>query len=157
VNITAPMEIGICVGDLPRMMAFYEGLLGFRKISELVLNDHGARMSGLGEHGYTVVRLQTGYGERVKLVCPAQAPPEFPSSATPTSRRGFGYLTFLVSGLEELIARLGAAGSASSRGIVELRPGVRLALVQDPEGNWIEFAEYADIYSYRPDLKRPAD
>ena len=155
-NITAPMEVGICVADLPKMMSFYQELLGMRKISEIPLNDHGAQMSGLGEHGYTVVRLQTSYGERVKLVCPIKLSEAALPAATPTSRRGFAYLTFLVSGLDEHLTHLARAGFPSAKGAVEVRPGVRLAVVKDPEGNWVEFAEYTDIYSYRPDLKRTA-
>jgi lactoylglutathione lyase len=152
-DMNAPMEIGICVADLGKMMAFYEQLLGMRKISEIPLNEHGARMSGLGEHGYTVVRLQTPYGERIKLVCPSPTPPG-ESWATPTARRGVGYLTFLVSGLDALLTKLAAAGFPSIKGAVELRPGVRMSLVKDPEGNWVEFAEYVDIHAYRPDLKK---
>jgi catechol 2,3-dioxygenase-like lactoylglutathione lyase family enzyme len=113
-------------------------------------------MSGLGTRGYTVVRLQTSYGERVKLVCPVPPPLAEESAATPTARTGLAYLTFLVADLDGLIAELAAAGFSSAKGIVELRPGVRIALVKDPEGNWVEFAEYADIRSYRPDLQRVA-
>ena len=154
-NMTAPLEIGICVTDLSRMLAFYEGLLGLKKISEVALNDHGARMSGLGEHGYTVVRLQTGYGERLKLMCPTTAPAAPPAPVSPASRAGLAYVTFLVSGLGGEIERLATAGHPSLKGIVELRPGVNMALVRDPEGNFVELAEYANIDAYRPDLKRP--
>lgn len=153
-RMTAPMEVGICVADLPRMLAFYEGLLGMKKISEIGLNDHGAQMSGLGTQGYTVVRLQTDYGERIKLMCPTSAPAPMQSAATPSSRTGIGYLTFLVADLPGEIDRLAKAGHPSLKGIVELRPGVNMALVRDPEGNFVELAEYANIHAYRPDLKK---
>lgn len=153
-RMNAPMEIGICVADLARAMTFYEGVLGLKKISEIPLNEHGARMAGLGTGGYTVVRLQTSYGERVKLVQPT-TPPATPQPAeTPSSRAGFAYLTFLVDDLDGVIARCEAAGHQSAKGIVELRPGVRMALVRDPEGNVIEFAQYDNIDSYRPDLRK---
>lgn len=153
-RMNAPMEIGICVADLAKAMAFYEGVLGLGKISEIALNEHGARMAGLGTSGYTVVRLQTSYGERVKLVQPGTAPAFAQSAETPSSRVGFAYLTFLVDDLNDVIARCEAAGHKSARGIVELRPGVRMALVRDPEGNVIEFAQYDNIDSYRPDLRK---
>jgi lactoylglutathione lyase len=152
--MTAPLELGICVSDLPRMLAFYEGVLGLKRISEIALNDHGARISGLGEQGYTVVRLQTDYGERIKLMGPNSAPTVPVAATTPSSRAGIGYITFLVRGLATEIERLGQAGYPSQKGIVELRPGVNMALVRDPEGNFIELAEYANIDAYRPDLKR---
>lgn len=153
-KMTAPMEIGICVPDLPRALAFYEGVLGLRKISQIGLNEHGSRLSGLGTSGYTVVRLQTSYGERVKLVCPETAPAGNGLAESPASRAGFAYLTFLVDDIAGVVDACTSAGFPSLRGIVELRPGVRMALVRDPEGNFIEFAQYDDIAAYRPDLAR---
>jgi hypothetical protein len=35
---------------------------------------------------------------------------------------------------------------------IETRPGTRIAFIRDPEGNSIEFVEYADLRAYRPDL-----
>lgn len=153
-KMTAPIEIGICVVDLPRAMAFYEGVLGLRKISQIGLNEHGSRISGLGTCGYTVVRLQTSHGERVKLVCPDTAPATPVAAETPSSRAGFAYLTLIVDDIAGVVATCADAGYPSLRGIVELRPGVRMALVPDPEGNFIEFAQYDDITTYRPDLAR---
>ncbi len=152
-KMTAPMELGICVAELGRSMAFYEGLLGMRKISEIPLNEHGARTAGLGTNGYTVVRLQTDYGERIKLVQPMAAPALRAEAETPSSRVGFAYLTFLVADIAAIVDQCQAAGFPSARGVVELRPGVRMALVRDPDGNVIEFAQYDDIRTYRPDLK----
>ncbi len=153
-KMTAPMEIGICVADLARAMAFYEGVLALEKISEIALNEQGSRMSGLGTSGYTVVRLQTHYGERIKLVCPSGAPARPAPAETPSSRAGLAYVTFLVDDISAAVANCERAGFKSVKGIVELRPGVRMALVPDPEGNFIEFAQYDNIATYRSDLKR---
>jgi hypothetical protein len=35
---------------------------------------------------------------------------------------------------------------------VEVRKGVLAQFVLDPEGNYVEFVEFSDIASYRPDL-----
>jgi lactoylglutathione lyase len=59
-----------------------------------------------------------------------------------------------VDDIDAAIAKCERAGFPSVKGIVELRPGVRMALVPDPEGNFIEFAQYDNIASYRPDLRR---
>jgi len=148
------MEVGICVADLPRAMAFYEGVLALQKISEIALNEQGSRISGLGTSGYTVVRLQTSYGERIKLVCPSGTPARPAPAQTPSSRTGLAYITLLVDDISAAVAKCDAAGFKSLKGIIELRPGVRMALVPDPEGNFIEFAQYDNIASYRPDLNR---
>ncbi len=153
-KMTAPLEIGICVADLPRAMAFYEGVLGLQKISEIDLNEHGSQVSGLGTSGYRVVRLQTTFGERIKLVCPNGSPSRPSPAATPSSRTGLAYITFLVDDIDAMVNRCARAGYSSVKGIVELRPGVRMALVPDPEGNFIEFAQHDNIGAYRPDLAR---
>jgi len=44
---------------------------------------------------------------------------------------------------------------ARSDGVVLLRPGVRLLLANDPEGNWLEFLQYDDLAAYRPHDVRP--
>jgi hypothetical protein len=36
--------------------------------------------------------------------------------------------------------------------VVEVRPGTFLVFARDPEGNILEFVEYADVVAYRPDL-----
>lgn len=151
-NMNAPMEVAITVDDLPRALHFYQDLLGLTKISEITLNEHGSRMAGLGEHGYTVVRLQTPYGERIKLVCPPVPPAQATPADAPAARAGIAYVTFLVANLDEVMAKLSSAGINSSKGTVTLRPGVRIALVRDPEGNFIEFAQYDNIAAYRADL-----
>ena len=35
---------------------------------------------------------------------------------------------------------------------VPIREGITAIFVRDPEGNFLEFVEYADLASYRPDL-----
>jgi hypothetical protein len=66
-------------------------------------------------------------------------------------RRGGPYVTFIVEELDALHARLAGAGvPIRSDGVVEVRPGLRLLLVSDPEGNFVELVQYADLRSYRP-------
>ncbi len=53
-----------------------------------------------------------------------------------------------------MLQRLKAAGADVMTGDepVEVRPGVWLAFARDPEGNVLEFVQYDDVESYRPDL-----
>ena len=50
--------------------------------------------------------------------------------------------------------RLGSNDTVESfsEGPVEIRAGITAIFAPDPEGNFIEFVEYADIAAYRPDL-----
>jgi len=147
----APFEVGFTVKDLDAMLPFYTEVLGFSVFSDLRVTAENSKPTGLSPTGYRVVRLETDLGNRFKLAQPAAAP----ESATPAEfalqRQGGAYVTFIVAGLEALHARLKKHGARIlSDGVVQVRPGLGLLLAHDPEGNHLEFVEYADLDSYRP-------
>jgi lactoylglutathione lyase len=153
-NMLAPLEIGIAVRDLARMTKFYAEVLGCTLVSEVNVPADKSRLNGLSPDGCTVVRLQTPYGERIKLL----AAPSTTLSERERwllARAGLAYLTLIIEGIDAWCARLKAQGVAlASERPVENRPGLRVLFFQDPEGNVLELVEYADLASYRPDLKR---
>lgn len=147
----APYEIGITVEDLDRELAFYTGVLGLRVVSEIDVPGERSARAGLAPDGYRIVRLETPSGERIKLAQPARAPEDVPPASYAMQRKGAAYLTFIVEDVDALHARLVERGiPIRSRGKVEVRPGLWLVLVADPEGNYVEFLQYADIHAYRP-------
>ena len=93
------------------------------------------------------------YGERIKLVQPKVLPTQSPVCDYVYERHGYAYLTFIVGNMKELLARLTAQNlKVVSDGLVEVRKGVFALFILDPEGNFVEFVDYPDIASYRPDL-----
>jgi catechol 2,3-dioxygenase-like lactoylglutathione lyase family enzyme len=153
-KMEAPLEIGIAVRDLARMTGFYVDVLGCTKVSEVAVSPDKSRANGLSPDGATVVRVQTPYGERIKLLAA-------PSTGAGTqgewllARSGLAYVTFIVRGLDDWHARLKARGVAlASDAPVENRPGLRVLFFKDPEGNVLELVEYSDLASYRPDLTK---
>ncbi len=153
-KMTAPLEIGLAVRDLKAMRAFYEGALGLSFVSQFHVPGVKAQEAALNAEGYTVVRLQTQKGERIKLLCPERPPEARPESGLILEKPGATYVTFIVDDLEALLIRLLAAGAHPLTGVkpVEVRPGVWLAFVADPEGHIVEIVQYDDIAAYRPDL-----
>jgi catechol 2,3-dioxygenase-like lactoylglutathione lyase family enzyme len=153
-EMSAPLEVGIACRDLPRLRRFYEEVMGFTFISEISVPAEKAAASGLSADGYSVVRLQTSYGERVKLLASRTPPPAQEPSAYILDRAGAMYLTFIVEDIDKAIARLHKARAEFLTGDkrVEVRPGVYLAFCRDPEGNVLELVQYEDISSYRTDL-----
>ena len=151
-RMAAPLEIGIAVRDLAHMTDFYVRVLGCAKVSEVAIPPDKTAASRLAPDGCTVVRVQTPYGERIKLLAaPSTAHPA--RSSWLLDRAGLSYLTFIVAGLDGEFERLRAAGvEMMSDAPIENRPGLRVAFFRDPEGNTLEFVEYADLASYRPDL-----
>jgi catechol 2,3-dioxygenase-like lactoylglutathione lyase family enzyme len=54
---------------------------------------------------------------------------------------GFRYVTFVIENLSELCHDLQKRGIEFTLPEKELRPGVRIAMVKDPDGNIVEFVE----------------
>lgn len=154
-KMTAPMEVGLTVRNLAVMRAFYEAALGFAFVSQHHVPPAKAQEAAMSAGGYTVVRLQTPYGERIKLLSPDNTPAaRGEASEKILDRAEASYLTFIVDDIEGVVARLIAFGAAPMTGEkpVEVRPGTFLSFLRDPEGHIVEIVQYADIDGYRPDL-----
>lgn len=154
-RMTVPMEVGICCADLDGMLAFYTGVLGLALVNRVSVPADKAAATGLTSAGYDVARLQTSYGERVKLLQPAVAPQPRPAAGAILDRQGATYLTFIVRDLPGVVRQLQTRGVTfdSAPAPMEVRPGTWLAFFRDPEGNVLELVEYDDPAAYRPDLQ----
>lgn len=122
------LDIGILVADITKSLAFYEGLLGLRKVGEMpVPFGHMHRLA---------------FGDSVvKLVDPKRVPPA--GTLGLTKALGFRYLTFQITNIDEVCAACEAAGIAFDIPRQELMPGVTIAMVRDPDGNVVEFVQRA--------------
>jgi catechol 2,3-dioxygenase-like lactoylglutathione lyase family enzyme len=153
-KMVSPLEPGIVCVDIDPMLDFYSRVLGLTIVSD---DEATAKMSaifGAAPHGFRIIRLQTPFGERVKLVHAKNAhigriqPPEWVFD-----RQGIAYITFIVSNIYEVAARLTEHEVKLVRPRpVEVRRGFVALFANDPEGNFVEFVEYVDISSYRQDL-----
>jgi catechol 2,3-dioxygenase-like lactoylglutathione lyase family enzyme len=152
-KMVVPLEPGIVCIDIDRMLEFYTGVLGLELVSDAQTTPEMSKRSGATPYGYRIVRLQTPYGERIKLAQPVNPPRQNPVPEWVHERQGYAYLTFVVADIREVIRRLEEHGvKLLSDETVEVRKGVHVLYCLDPEGNFIEFVEYPDISSYRPDL-----
>lgn len=157
-NNIVPLEVGIACRDLPLLRSFYIDVMGLRFVSEIKIGADKAAASSLSAGGYTVLRLQTAYGERIKLLGPDQ--PAATAAAAQTKfildRPNAVYLTFIVADIDAAIVRLRAAGIEFMTGPhkVTARQGVDLAFCRDPENNILELVQYSDIDDYRADMKK---
>ena len=153
-KMIAPFEMGICVDDLENMIAFYGDVLGFKLISKIDVPADKSNEAGFTSGGYTIVRMQTNYGERIKLVRPVTLPHSRTSGKEVLSKKGNVFLTFIVEDLKHTVSRIRDTDAPirTQGSIMEVRDGVFLSIIDDPEGNHLEFVEYRDITNYRPDL-----
>lgn len=121
------VDLGIIVKDLDASLRFYRDTLGFRELEGRTLPDG------------TMHRLLCGTTV-IKLISVEPQPPD----ALPGGVRGatgYRYWTISVTDIEEAVAESAAAGYDVPVPVTELRPGVRMAMVADPDGNWVELLE----------------
>ena len=123
------IDLGIVTTNGPAMLAFYRDLLGLQFKGEM------AMPGGKG----TMHRLLCG-DSLIKLV----VMPELPAQAAPGGIQGgagYRYWTITVSNLEQVAQACVDAGHKLVWPVREIRPGVRIAMVEDPDGNWVEFLQ----------------
>jgi lactoylglutathione lyase len=153
-KMVAPLEPGIVCVDLDRMLKFYTEVLKLEFATDAEASPEMSTAFGTGPDGFRIIRLQTPYGERVKLIQPKKM--ALRASEVPDwvfARQGIAYLTFVVPDVNDVAARLKQYKvKTMSDGPVEIRKGITAIFSCDPEGNFLEFVQYADIQSYRPDL-----
>jgi len=140
---TAPIEVGLVVADLSRMLAFYTEVLSCVEERRADIPPELSRALRAAPSGYINVWLKTPNGEVIKLVQPPQAPligraPEFSSA-----RSGFCYLTFYCTSIESVLAAARAKGAVvrSDDWTLSGSMGLKLVFFEDPEGNVIELVE----------------
>lgn len=130
VAISKPsIDLGIVTSNGPAMLAFYRDLLG------LALQGEMPMPGGKG----TMHRLLCG-DSLIKLV----VMPELPAAAAPggiQGAAGYRYWTITVSNLEAITQACADAGHKLVMPVREIRKGVRISMVEDPDGNWVEFLQ----------------
>lgn len=120
------LDIGVIVSDIRASLNFYQNLLG--------LEDAGTTPLWFG----TMHRLRFGTSD-FKLIDPKTTPPRGATGLE--NQLGFRYVTFVVENLTDLCNGLRQNGIEFTLPEKELRPGVRIAMVKDPDGNIVEFVE----------------
>ncbi len=124
------IDLGIITNNQEAMVGFYRDVLGFKDAGTMKIP------------GGLMHRLICGTSA-IKLVAmnkpvAVAAPPGGLAGAT-----GYRYCTIIVSNLDAIIAACEAANAKIAVPITEFRPGVRIAMVEDPDGNWVEFGQGA--------------
>jgi catechol 2,3-dioxygenase-like lactoylglutathione lyase family enzyme len=122
------IDLGIVVSDGEKALAFYRDTLGFEHVADTPRPD-----------GSTMHRLMCGTS-MIKVISGLNASAAPPPGGI-NGGRGYRYWTITVKNLNEVAAACGAAGYNVPVAPSEIRPGVSIAMVEDPDGNWVEFLQ----------------
>ena len=140
---TAPLEIGLPVIDLPKMVDFYSRVFGCEEVRRADIPAELSRAIGVTDEGYENVWMRFPGGEVVKLVRPKSPPQLTPVKAFSADSTGIAYFTLYCDDIAAAIARAVEQGAqlVSEPGLAEESNPVRLAFLRDPEGNVFEFVQ----------------
>jgi catechol 2,3-dioxygenase-like lactoylglutathione lyase family enzyme len=123
------IDLGIVVRDGDAALRFYRDTLGFEYTGQMPAGAGGV-----------MHRLLCGTS-LIKVVVPAQQPAGQAVTGGIQAANGYRYWTISVRNLDALVEQCRAGGYTVAVEPREIRPGVRIAMVEDPDGNWVEFLE----------------
>jgi catechol 2,3-dioxygenase-like lactoylglutathione lyase family enzyme len=119
------LDIGIVTVNVAAMLHFYADTLGLPAAGEVAVP------------GGIVHKLQCG-DSLIKLLALTQAPAGECHRGGFAAATGYRYCTLTVADLDAAVERCRAAGCTIAVEIVSPRPGLRAAMVEDPDGNTVE-------------------
>jgi glyoxylase I family protein len=120
------LDLGILVSDINTSLKFYQDLLGLKFIEKIPV--------WFG----TMYRLRFGNSD-FKLIDPKNKPPKGPVGLD--TQIGFRYVTFVIKNISKVCEELKKKGIEFEIPEKKIRPGVKIAMVRDPDGNIVEFVE----------------
>jgi catechol 2,3-dioxygenase-like lactoylglutathione lyase family enzyme len=125
----AGIDLGIVVRDADAMVAFYRDTLGLYYEGQNPVPGGG------------VMHRLWAAETMIKLVQPDPAPEEANPPGGLGGASGMRYFTFTVTNLDELFDACTAAGVTVVLAPFTVAPSVRIAMVEDPDGNHVEFLQ----------------
>ena len=123
------IDIGIVVRDGAAAMKFYRDTLGLEHIADTPMPGGG-----------TMHRLMCGT-TLVKIVERDEPPEKADNPGGPGGASGIRYWTITIHDQDAMTAKFSDAGYTVPVAPREVRPGVRISMIEDPDGNWLELLE----------------
>ncbi len=123
------IDLGIVTNDGQAALKFYRDTPGLKHEGDMTFPVGG-----------TIHRLWCG-GSLIKIVVPDRASEIHPARGPVAKATGFRYLTISVSNIQELTDACRTGGYNVVVEPTEIRPGVTIAMVDDPDGNRVEFMQ----------------
>jgi glyoxylase I family protein len=125
----AKVEVGVVVRDADAMATFYGDILGLEEVPGFDFSGGSMRRFA---HGDAIVKLVS-----------TSPPPELsnPPLGPAGGASGLRYVSIAVDDVEKTAQRCQDTGRPVPVPPFEFRPGVTIAMVEDPDGNWVELVQ----------------
>ena len=123
------IDIGIIAREIEPMLTFYRDVLELEFEAAIPFPGGG-----------TMHRFKAG-GSIVKVIELEPQPEVQAPRGGIRGATGYRYWTIHVEALEDCVEKIGAAGYRIIVPAREIRPGVSIAIVADPDENWVELLE----------------
>jgi catechol 2,3-dioxygenase-like lactoylglutathione lyase family enzyme len=123
------IDLGIVTRNPEPMLNFYRDTLGFEMEGEMPMPGGG-----------NMLRLMCGTS-MIKIVTPGNLSDKDAAPGGIGGATGYRYWTISVSNLDALTEACTTAGAKVAVPPTEIRPGIKIAIVEDPDGNWVEFLQ----------------
>jgi len=123
------IDLGIIVKDADASLKFYRDTLGLEEQGTMPMPGGG-----------TMYRLLCGTS-LIKLVDPGQSPPAEAAPGGIAGATGYRYWTISVSNLDDVAKACEEAGYKVAVSPREIRAGIKITMIEDPDGNWVELLE----------------
>lgn len=120
------IELGIITMDHEAALKFYQDTLGLPFEREWQTPD-----------GSTMYRLKCG-DCIIKIVRPKEAPPAQAPTGGIRGATGYRYWTMRISNMDSVMEDVRNAGYNVPVPPMDIGGGVKIAMVEDPDGNWVE-------------------
>jgi predicted enzyme related to lactoylglutathione lyase len=120
------VDVGFISTNGEQMVKFYGGVLGLSQDEDVTIPNYG-----------TIHKFNCG--DSIVRVMVPEVTPENVAGGDFMSRNGIRYITFNIDNLDEVVQACKDFGCNIAVDIRDLRPGVRCAQIQDPDGNYVEF------------------
>ena len=124
------IDIGIVVTDMERSLSFYRDLLGLPVIAEIT-----TALIGKGR------MVQLKHSESLIKLVQLDTSPTEQSSKGISQALGYRYITLLISDIDTTMTRLTQANVTVTISITQLDNDAKIAMVEDPDGNIVEFVQ----------------
>ena len=125
------IDLGIVTKEAEKMLAFYRDTLGLAPEGEIPMPGGG-----------TMYRLKCG-SSVIKIVVNGKEPAAAAAPGGIGGATGYRYWTITIDNLEQAVDTCKDAGYQVVVPVTEFRPGVSIAIIEDPDGNWVELLENA--------------